>query len=79
MKRLEINRYIIADAEICHGRPTFTGTRIMVWQVLDMLEAGASIKEILEAFPTLTKAHIQAAFSYAARLVKDETYASLGV
>ena len=35
-----IGRYIVADPKICHGKPTFRGTRIMVWQVLEMLTRG---------------------------------------
>ena len=35
-----IGRYIVADPEICHGKPTFRGTRIMVWQVLEMVAMG---------------------------------------
>ena len=40
--RVELGRYIVADPEICHGQPTFKGTRIMVWQVLDDLADGRS-------------------------------------
>ena len=32
----------MADPEICHGKPTFKGTRIMVWQVLDDVAEGRS-------------------------------------
>jgi competence protein ComGC len=32
----------VADPEICHGKPTFKGTRIMVWQVLDDVADGRS-------------------------------------
>jgi len=46
--RIEINDYIVIDSEICHGKPTFRGTRVMVWQVLEMLEADVSVKEIIE-------------------------------
>ena len=35
-----IGRYIVADPEICHGKPTFRGTRIMVWQVLELVAMG---------------------------------------
>lgn len=41
-ERLELGKYIVADAEICHGKPTFKGTRIMVWQVLDDVAEGRS-------------------------------------
>lgn len=42
----------------------------MVWQVLEMLESEASIKEILKAFPSLSEEHIKAALHYAADLTR---------
>ena len=41
-KRVDLGQYIVSDPEICHGQPTFKGTRIMVWQVLDDLADGRS-------------------------------------
>ena len=64
--RIDINEHIVADSEICHGKPAFKNTRIMVWQILEMLQDGASFKEITKAFPSLTKEHIKAALQYAA-------------
>ena len=64
--RIKINDSIVADSKICHGRPTFKGTRIMVWQVLELLAAGESIEAIIEDFPSLTPRHIRAALGYAA-------------
>ncbi len=72
--RVEINNYIVADTEICHGKPTFKGTRIMVHSVLEMLEAGSSLIEILEAYPSLTKEHIKAALHYAAERIAGERF-----
>lgn len=71
MKRVIINKYIVADPEICHGKPTFKGTRIMVWQILEMLEHGDTTKEIIEGFPSLTPQHIKAALNYASSLTKE--------
>ena len=69
--RVKINKYIVADSEICHGKPTFNGTRVMVWQVLEMLEAGMPVEEIITSFITpLTKEHIKAALHYAADLTR---------
>jgi len=42
----------------------------MVWQILEMLEAGVSIKEIIKAFPSLRKEYIKAALHYAADLTR---------
>ena len=41
-------RYIVADPRICHGKPTFRGTRIMVWQVVEMLAEGEYWPRIVE-------------------------------
>ena len=70
MRKVTINAYIVADPDICHGKPTFAGTRVMVWQVLEMLEAGQSVDEIIHAFPSLTPQHVQAALAYAADLTR---------
>ena len=35
-----MGRYIITDPQICHGKPTFRGTRIMVSQVLEQIASG---------------------------------------
>jgi len=45
-----LGRYIVADPEICHGKPTFRGTRIMVWQVLEMVADGMAWNNIVEEF-----------------------------
>jgi uncharacterized protein (DUF433 family) len=49
-QRVELGQYIVVDPQICHGKPTIKGTRIMVWQVLDALERGESADEIVRAW-----------------------------
>jgi len=71
MRKVIINKYIVADPEICHGKPTFKGTRIMIWQILEMLKEGLTEKNIFEAFPHITSKHIRAALEYAASLTKE--------
>jgi len=44
--RIELGRHIVADPGICGGQPTFKGTRIMVWIVLEQLEDGLTWAEI---------------------------------
>jgi uncharacterized protein (DUF433 family) len=41
-------RYVVADPKICHGKPTFRGTRIMVWQILEQVAAGMAWETIVE-------------------------------
>ena len=43
-----LGRYIVADPEICHGKPTFRGTRIFVSDVLDMVADGLAWETIIE-------------------------------
>ncbi len=43
-----IGRYIITDPQICHGKPTFRGTRIMVSQVLDQISKEMAWETIIE-------------------------------
>lgn len=49
------------------GRPTIRGMRITVAEVLEMLGSGMKEADILEAFPYLEAADIEAALAYAAR------------
>ena len=71
MQKITLNLFIFNDILIGNGKPTFKGTRIMVWQVLDMLAQGATREEITEAFPSISTRHIKAALTYAGLLAKE--------
>ncbi len=43
-----LGRYVIADPAICHGQPTFRGTRILVADVLDQVASGMAWEAIVE-------------------------------
>ncbi len=45
---------ITIDPEIVSGTPVFKGTRVPVEALLTNLEAGLSLDEFLENFPTVT-------------------------
>jgi uncharacterized protein (DUF433 family) len=42
----QIGRYIVADPQICHGKLTFRGTRILVADVLTQVAEGMSWEAI---------------------------------
>ena len=69
------------DPKICHGKPCFKIkgklSRIMVFLVLEMLEAKESFQDILQAYPQLTSQHIQAALHYAVEMAKTGETISL--
>jgi uncharacterized protein (DUF433 family) len=48
MDRKLLGRYIVTDSQICHGQPTFHGTRIMVAQVLEQVASGMAWEAIVE-------------------------------
>ncbi len=48
MKQKQLGRYIVSDPAICHGAPTFRGTRISVKDVLEQLESGMAWEAIIE-------------------------------
>lgn len=75
-EQVNISNYIESDPEICHGKPCFKGTRIMVHLVLDLLEAGVPIEEITgeSYYPQLTENHVKAALHYASDLLKSREY-----
>jgi len=57
---------ITTDPKQCGGRPCIRGMRIRVTDVLDLLAAGRSCGEILEAYPYLEQDDITACLRYAA-------------
>jgi uncharacterized protein (DUF433 family) len=46
---------ITIDPDIVSGAPVFRGTRVPVEALIDNLEAGLSLDEFLENFPTVTR------------------------
>jgi uncharacterized protein (DUF433 family) len=48
------------------GKPSFVGTRIAVYDVLEYLAAGMTTEEIVNDFPELTADHVRAALEFAA-------------
>ena len=73
----QTNPFIHCDPEIHHGRACFRGTRVPVYIVLELLEAGETPEEILEDYPRLTLRHVQAALHFAAETLKNSDYALL--
>jgi len=57
---------ITVESDKCGGRPCLRGLRIRVRDILDLLAAGASRREILEDYPMLEEEDITAALVYAA-------------
>lgn len=57
---------IAIDPQIMLGKPVIRGTRITVELVLRKISEGASIEDLLDAYPHLTQDDLRAAVAYAA-------------
>jgi len=78
MNKKLTGRYIVADPEICHGQPTFRGTRIMVSQVLEQVASGMAWEAITEEWRgSVSKEAIAEAVQLATQAFRDhaEEYA----
>ena len=65
-KPRSLGRYVVADPKICHGKPTFRGTRVLVADVLDQVASGLAWETIIEEWHgKLSREAIQEAISLA--------------
>ncbi|MBR1127789.1 DUF433 domain-containing protein [Bradyrhizobium iriomotense] len=65
----ELLARITVDPQRMHGRPCVRDLRITVADVLGLLSAGQTRESILEDYPYLEEADIDAVLAYAARQV----------
>jgi uncharacterized protein (DUF433 family) len=49
---------IISNPDILGGIPVFAGTRVPIKNLTDYLEAGSSINEFLDDFPSVSRAQV---------------------
>ncbi|MCI0471563.1 MAG: DUF433 domain-containing protein [Candidatus Aminicenantes bacterium] len=63
---------ITYNPSVFGGKPIIRNYRIAVEHIIGMLAAGSSIEELLEGYPFLEKADIQACLLYAHRLATHE-------
>lgn len=70
---MNIADYISVDSNLCLDKPCFKGTIIMVYLVLDLLEAGVTVEDIgPKYYPQLTRKHFEAAQHYASLQIEPE-------
>ncbi len=64
-----MSQRISIDSDVCNGRPVVRGTRIAAQTVLEFLAAGDSVEDVLEEYPCLVRADVQACLDYASRVM----------
>jgi len=55
------DKWIVFDPEHLGGKPRVANTRISVSFLLECLASGMSVREIIDAYPTLTEESVQGA------------------
>ena len=63
---------ITVDPEVCHGKPTIRGSRLMVKTVLEYLAAGDTTAEILAYHSWLTPEDVAACMRFAVALMDNQ-------
>lgn len=74
---MELQELISIDPEILGGQPVFKGTRVTIESLFDHLEAGISLEEFLDDFPTVTKEQVVATLEIANKLLTSKNVAKL--
>jgi uncharacterized protein (DUF433 family) len=69
-------KIIHSDPEILGGIPVFVGTRVPVQNLIDCLEAGDSLDEFLDSFPTVTRDQAVAALEIAREALLESAHSS---
>jgi uncharacterized protein (DUF433 family) len=56
--RLTLKQVVSVNPDVMSGTPVFAGTRVPVQTLLDYLEAGDSLGDFLEGFPTVKREQV---------------------
>ena len=67
-----MSNWVISNPDVLGGKPCIRGTRISVEFLLELVAEGASPKDILAAYPQLSKEALSSAFHYAADSMKND-------
>lgn len=70
--RKSLGRYVVVDSKICHGQPTFRGTRVLVHDVLEQVAQGMAWESIEEQWRgAVSRAAITEAVRLAGKALQD--------
>ncbi len=74
---MNIKSLITVDAEILGGQSVFMGTRVTVETLFDHLEAGISLNDFLEDFPSVSREQAVAILDVANKLITSKNIAQI--
>ncbi len=68
-----MNDRIVSNPKVLGGKPCVKGTRIPVYMILELIEAGIVFEEIrTKYYPQLSDEDIKACIAYARQIVQNE-------
>jgi uncharacterized protein (DUF433 family) len=74
---MNIQNIINIDKDILGGQPVFMGTRVPVESLFDHFEAGVSLEDFLDNFPTVSKEQAVARLEIANKIVNAKNIVQL--
>ncbi len=74
---MNVQEIITIDSEILGGQPVFKDTRVPVESLFDHLEAGVSLNEFLDDFPTVSRENAVALLNFANTIISSKDIADL--
>lgn len=73
---IPMNSVITCDDEILSGTPVFKSTRVPIKNLIDYLEAGDSLDEFLDDFPSVSRDQAIQTLEMAKEMLLTQAYAN---
>ena len=70
----KVNNLITCNVRIMSGTPVFKNTRVPIKNLIDYLEAGDSLDEFLEDFPSVSRPQAMQALALAKEMLLTQAY-----
>lgn len=75
-KTIAVDSVITSDDEILSGTPVFKSTRVPIKNLIDYLEAGDSLDEFLDDFPSVSRDQAIQMLELAKEMLLTQIYAN---
>ncbi len=76
LKTIAVDSVITSDDEILSGTPVFKSTRVPIKNLIDYLEAGDSLDEFLDDFPSVSRDQAIQMLELAKEMLLTQVYAN---
>ncbi len=69
---MDYTHYIVRNPEILLGKPIIKGTRISVELILKKMSEGATVVDLVDAYPFISTQQIHAVLAYSSAIIGKE-------